>query len=160
MADETISGGRELDAFLQTLAIKVEKNILRSGLRAGANKFKEGAKAGVPVRDGVLRQSIRVASGAKGGTVFAYVKAGSKKAWYWRFVEFGTSAHVIVGKRSGLMRVGGHFVRTVNHPGARARPFLRPAFDAKASAALVAIGAQIRARLTKEGINVPAPFIP
>ena len=154
--ERNISGGRELDAFLQTLAVKVEKNIMRSALRAGANVFKDEAKANVPVDLGDLRRSIRVTTGAKGGQVTASVKAGNKKAFYWRFVEFGTAAHKIAPKNGRALAIGGKVVRAVNHPGARAKPFLRPALDAKAEMALRAIGVQIRARLTKEGINTPA----
>lgn len=43
-SEETIIGGRELDAFLKQLAPKVERNIMRSALRQGANVFKAEAK--------------------------------------------------------------------------------------------------------------------
>lgn len=159
MSDDnrSITGGRELDAFLQTLSVKVEKNIMRSALRQGANAIKNEAKANVPVHLGELRKSIRVTTKAKGGQVSASIKAGNKKAFYWRFVEFGTAAHKIMPKNAQALTIGGAVVRSVNHPGAVAKPFMRPALDAKADAALVAVAAQIRKRLTAEGINTPAP---
>jgi len=150
MADESIVGGREIDAFLQQLPVKVERNILRAMLRAGANEFKKAAKEGVPVDDGVT-------TGSKGGTVYARLKAGGAKAPHWRWVEFGTAAHKIKAKPQHALSFGGTTVREVDHPGARAKPFMRPAFDSASSAAIAAAGAKGRERLTKQGINVPAP---
>jgi HK97 gp10 family phage protein len=155
--DRNITGGAELDAFLKTLAPKIEKNIMRSALRAGAKVFKAEAQANVPVRLGTLRKSVRVSGGSKKGEVFASVKAGNKKAWYWHFIEFGTGAHRIGPKVAKALLVGGAVVEKINHPGAQAKPFLRPALDVKADEAIAAITAQIRKRLTLEGINTPAP---
>lgn len=157
MSNESIVGGRELDAFLQSLPVKVEKNILRSALRAGVNEFKDAAKANIRDQSGDLRRSVRVSTRVKGGTVSASLKAGNEKAWYWHFVEFGTAAHRIGPKNAKALALAGVVVNFVNHPGARAKPFMRPAFDLKAGAALEAVAAQIRARLTAEGINAAAP---
>lgn len=157
MSEETLVGGRALDAFLQTLPIKIEKNIMRSALRAGANVFKEEVKATIPEKSGELRRSVRVSTRIKAGTVTASLKVGGKKAWYWRFVEFGTVAHRIGPKNAKALALAGVVVGWVHHPGARPKPFMRPAFDSRAGAAIDAVAAQIRARLTIEGINVPAP---
>jgi HK97 gp10 family phage protein len=157
MADESIVGGREIDAFLQQLPVKVERNILRAMLRAGANEFRKAAKQGVPVDDGDLQRSIRVTTGSKGGTVYAHLKAGGAKAPHWRWVEFGTAAHKIKAKPQHALSFGGMAVREVDHPGAAAKPFMRPAFDSAATTAIAAAAAKGRERLTKQGINVPAP---
>lgn len=157
MSDSNITGGRELDAFLQSLPANVEKNIMRSALRAGANVFKDDVKANIPVESGELRRSVRVSTRAKGGTVTASLKVGGKKAFYWRFVEFGTAAHRIGPKNAKALALLGVVVGWVNHPGARPKPFMRPAFDNKAAPAIDAVAAQIRARLTLEGINTLAP---
>lgn len=157
MADEAIGGGRELDAFLQQLPVKVEKNILRAALRAGANQFRSGARQKVPVDDGDLKRSIRVTTRTKRGTVYAAVKAGGRTAPHAHLVEFGTKAHKIVAKKQDALSFNGRIVREVDHPGARPQPFMRPTFDGGATAAIAATGAKIRERLTKEGINSPAP---
>jgi HK97 gp10 family phage protein len=157
MADQTIFGGRELDDFLQQVSVKVEKNILRSALRAGANEFKKDAQQQVPVDEGALRRSVRVSTRAKKGTVYAYLKAGGRKAPHAHLVEFGTAAHKITAKKGSALVVNGKAVRDVDHPGAKAKPFMRPSFDTGAQSALVAVGEKIRERLTKENINVPAP---
>jgi len=157
MADEAIIGGRALDAFLQQLPVKVERNIMRAAMRAGANVFKAAATHGVPVDDGALKASIRVTTRSKNGAVYASVKAGGRAAPHWHWVEFGTAAHKIKAKPQHALSFGGTTVREVDHPGAKPHPFMRPAFDAAAAAAIAAAAAKIRQRLTKEGINVPTP---
>lgn len=160
MSDVNITGGRELDEMLRTLSVKIEKNILRSALRAGANEFKDEIKANVPVDEGDLKRSARVTTRIKNGTVYASVKVGGKKAPHAHLVEFGTAAHKIAPRGAGALLVGSHLVGAVDHPGARAKPFARPAFDAKPTEAAAAVAAQIRKRLTLEGINTPAPEVP
>lgn len=104
----------------------------------------------------------RVSSTASGGVKVAY-----DNAYYARFVEFGTAAHYIkaVKAKSLVLRANKQassgfanrwmswVVDGVEHPGARAKPFMRPAFDSKSTAALQAVIDQIRKRLTKQGIN-------
>jgi HK97 gp10 family phage protein len=183
MAEQNIIGGRQLYEFLQALPVKIERNILRAGLRAGAVVIRDAAREKVPVKLGALRKSIRVTVGSKRGIVTASVKAGNKDAFYWRFVEYGTKAHLIkvsigempinyrlTAKRGKLtymsmttvnrniLKIGNTFVGpVVSHPGAKPSPFMRPALDEKGDAAVRAVVEKIRERLTKEGINVPAP---
>lgn len=157
MADQNIIGGRELDAMLQSLAPKIERNILRSALRAGGNEFKDEAKANVPVKSGALRRSIKVSTKAKGGRVTVSVKAGGKLAPHAMLIEYGTKPHKITPKGAGGLLIGGNVVAVVHHPGVKPHQFLRPALDSKQGEAVAAVAAQIRKRLTKEGINVPAP---
>lgn len=159
MSDEIIKGGRELDAMLKSLAPKIEKNIMRAALRAGANELRAEARANVPVDEGYLRASIRVSTRGKGGKVYASLKAGGKKAPHANLVEFGTKPHKILPKDGGGLAIGGKVVAAIDHPGARPKPFMRPAFDARAQQAIGAVAAKIRERLTKEGINVPAPEV-
>lgn len=156
--NETIAGGRELDAFLQQLSVKVERNILRSALRAGANVIKDAAKANVPVKTGALRKSLQVTTGSKGATVTAKLKARGKVAPHAHLVEFGTKPHKIAPKgKKGALAINGNFVGAVSHPGSRPKPFMRPAFDGNSTPAIAAVGAKIRERLTEQGINTPAP---
>lgn len=156
--DQTIGGGRELDDMLRTLAPKIERNIMRSALRAGANVFKKEAQATVRVNTGTLRRSLVVSTRQKGGTVTASVKARGKIAPHAHLVEFGTRPHKIAPKgQKGALKIGTNVVGAVEHPGSKPKPFMRPAFDGKSGEAVQATAAQIRARLTKEGINTPAP---
>lgn len=157
MADQNITGGRELDASLQTLAPKVEKNILRSALRAGGNVFLKEVRINIPVDEGDLYRSAKVSTRSKKGLVTASVKVGGKKAPHAHLVEFETKPHKITPKNAQALAIGGQVVREVDHPGTRAQPYMRPSFDAKPTQAIAAVGAQIRKRLTAQGINVPAP---
>lgn len=156
-----ITGGKELAEFLQGLPLKIEKNIMRAALRAGARVIANEAKLNVPVQDGDLKRSIRTASNAKKGLVEAYARAGDKKAWYYRFVEYGTAPHIIKGRNGGMLtftaRDGKKITKqSVNHTGAVAKPYMRPALDTKGDEAVLAVTRKIRERLTKEGINTPA----
>ena len=170
-----IGGGAELQAFLDQLPAKMGANIMRSAMRQGANVIAAEAKQNVPVGApsstnkkryggyaGALRDSIRVSTKNSKGKVIASVKAGGKtkrgaNVYYAHIVEFtGAVAHVIKAKGKGALSFGGFFGKSVKHPGMRAKPFMRPALDAKANAALQAVGDQVKKRLTKEGLNAPA----
>jgi len=181
MSDELhIAGGRELDEALKRLPAKMQANIMRAALRAGAAVLRKAVQENVPVQDGALRKSIKVSARIKGDEASAKV---TTKLWYAHFVEFGTAMHWIrvkeeerpwrntrrgpralsvrtlnrMAKRGSLV-IGTHFVgNAVEHPGATAHPFMRPAFDDKAADALKAVAAKIRDRLTVQGINVPVP---
>lgn len=154
MAEKTITGLDELQKFLDQLPAKIEANIMRSALAAGARVIGKEAKRNVPVRRGGLRASIRVSSRLKNGKVTASVKAGNKNAWYWRFVEFGTRPHDIKPKNRKSLFFAGMNKEIVHHPGARPHPFMRPALDSQSAAAIQAVGEQIKKRLTKQGLDV------
>ncbi|MGI4717209.1 MAG: HK97-gp10 family putative phage morphogenesis protein [Janthinobacterium lividum] len=160
MADETIAGGRQLAEFLQQLPLKVEKNIMRAALRAGAAVIREEAKAQVPVDSGALRRSLKVSTSTKKGRVTAKLKVGGRLAPHAHLVEFGTKPHKIKAKRQQALSFGGTVAREVDHPGAKPHPFMRPAFDSHSSEAIAAVASKVRERLTNEGINVPAPEVP
>jgi HK97 gp10 family phage protein len=157
--DETIQGGRELAELLDTLAPKMQKNINRAGLRAGAAVFLAGIKSRIPVDSGALRDSARITARAKGASVSASVKVGNAQAWYAHLVEFGTRPHVIAPRPPGeALHFGNVAVREVRHPGIAGRPFARPTVDAEFPDAVRAVEKKIRERLTKQGLNVPAPL--
>jgi HK97 gp10 family phage protein len=187
--DEVVSGGRELDDLLQTLPVKMEKNINRSGLQAGAKVFLDAVKQRIPVDKGDLRKTARISSRAKGGQVSASVKVGGKykgvDAYYAKFVEFGTRPHLVkvdprdrgTNRRTGRdislttinrqqrvlgsLNIGGSFVGpSVMHSGARPKPFMRPAVDAAFPEAIQAVTKKIRERLSKQGLNTQAPNLP
>lgn len=182
--EESITGGAELDRLLQTLPVKMEKNVLRSGMRAGAAVFLEEVRQRIPADSGQLRASARVTTRSQRGQVSASVKVGNFVAWYARFVEYGTQAHYVkvsdidrgrgrgIGRRGSANRretlasirtvnrrslqIGANFIGpSVHHPGARAKPFMRPAADAGFPRAVAAATKKIRQRLTAQGLNTP-----
>lgn len=181
MASEIrMEGLADLHRLLQDLPAKIEANVMRGALRAGANVIADEAKRNVSVKNGDLRDSIRVSARLKDGSVIARITAGQSKrlagVFYAHFVEYGTVAHWISvdekarperltrrGKRKyslrtlnrmakrGSLVIGGNFVgESLEHPGARAKPFMRPAFDAKSQAAVEAVAEYIRNRLPRE----------
>ena len=156
MSEINVRGLAELQKFLNTLPAKVEKNIMRGALRAGLKPIKAAAMANVPVDSGALRDSIRIsASRSKPGTVAVAVKAGGKtkrgNVWYAHFIEFtGAVAHQITPKLGGSLFIGGLFFKSVDHPGMKAKRFLRPALDSQSQAAVIAVGNYIKKRLANK----------
>lgn len=179
MSDQNITGGRELDELLRTLPAKMQKNINRAGLRAGAVVLRDEVKRNVPVQSGDLRNSVRITSRARGADVSVSVKAGDNVAYYARFVEYGTRPHLVqvsdrdrgINRRTGRqvsittinrqrrsLQIGGNLIGpSVQHNGARPKPFMRPAVDAKLPEAIDAMKKKIRERLTRQGLETPAP---
>lgn len=160
MAESNIAGGKELDELLRTLPLKIEKNIMRTALRAGAVVLLAEARANVPRKSNALYKSLRVSTRLRKGQVTASVKAGNRKAYYAYMVEFGTRAHTEDPAGDATMVLGGSPRKVVNHPGATPRPFMRPAADTKFQEATRAITNALRARLTAEGLNAPPPLPP
>lgn len=151
-----IKGAAELYKSLSALPAKIEKNLLRGALRAGGKEYADEARARVPVRSGDLRESIRVSARAVRGRVVATVKAGGgkKDVFYAHLVEHGTAPHVIIaggGTKAGKVLAAGAriFGAKVDHPGATAKPFMRPAFDTKSGDALDGVTAYLRKRIEK-----------
>ena len=153
MSDVHVTGMKELGEFLTTLAPKLQANIMRAALRAGANVVRDAARAAVPVKSGLLRKGLTVSTRSKGGKVTASLKAKGKHAYIAHILEFGAAAHRIKPKNGGALRVNGRLVEGVNHPGIRPKPFMRPALDAKAQAATLAVAEAIKSKLTAQGIN-------
>jgi HK97 gp10 family phage protein len=181
--DENIQGGKELAELLETLPVKMQKNINRAGLRSMASVLLDEVKRNVPVASGDLRNSVRITSRARGAQVSVSVKAGNAKAFYARMVEYGTKPHLVqvsdkdrgINSRTGKqisittinrqqgerrsLQIGGNLVGpSVMHPGAKGRPFMRPAVDTALPRAIEAGTQKIRERLTKQGLNAPPPM--
>lgn len=151
MSDINVKGLAELQQFLDTLPAKLEANVMRGGLRAGANIVAAEVRANVPVKHGDLRDSIRVGTSRRDGVVRARVRAGGKKAWYARLIEFtGAKAHEIRPKNKKSLFFAGLAREQVQHPGFKPRPFLRPALDARAVDAVVACAEYVKARLARK----------
>lgn len=167
-----IKGGRELQEYLNTLPAKIEKNLMKAALRQGANVILEAARQNAPSETGALRRSIKVSTGGRSGEAKAIIRAGGKTSmgknkgsrdvWYALLVEYGTAPHSItVGQDSKALGVPNKPVHTVSHPGAAPRPYMRPAIDEKADAAVRKVGEILRQRLsTEHGIDVPMPAEP
>ena len=157
MTDIKVKGLAELQKFLDQLPAKMEANVLRGSLRSGAKVIANAAKSNVTSVSGELAKSIRVSTRTKksDGKVSASVKTGSRAAFYAHMIEFGTRPHVIKAKDKKVLRIEGRFAgKEVKHPGAKPKPFMRPALDTQSGAAIVAAGEYIKKRLaTKHGLD-------
>ena len=154
MSDVRVKGLSDLNKFLQQLPAKVEQSVLRGALRAGANVVMAEAKANVPVDSGQLRDGLKVSTSSRRGRVTAKVKATGKHAFIAPWLEYGTAAHKITAKKGKGLFFGGLFVKGVQHPGSRPKPFMRPALDGCAQDAVVAAAQYMKRRLaTKNGLD-------
>jgi HK97 gp10 family phage protein len=81
----------------------------------------------VPVDTGELRRSLSITVLSDG------VRIGPNTP-YAAYVEFGTRPHKIVPKNASTLAftINGRkvYAKAVNHPGTKAQPFVRPAFEA------------------------------
>jgi len=144
-----VSGLTELLAALKALPEKAARNALRGAVYAGAKVIVDEAKSKAPVYTGdvskghpppgtlkrsIIMKQIPEASNLYKQTFYVTVRHGKKyqkqgkdgsksqDAYYWRFVEFGTQKMA-------------------------ARPFLRPAFEAKKMEAIEAIKKRLAERI-------------
>lgn len=151
MAEVKLDGLDDVIRALLALPDAIVNNGAAYAMRQGANVIAKEAKLRAPVRTGNLKKRIVVRKrkrkprdvalaysvGVLGGAASKYgdTRANRKKgrvghkivedtAYYWRFLEFGTEK-------------------------LRAKPFLRPAFDAKGQEAIAAITNGLRTGLAR-----------
>jgi HK97 gp10 family phage protein len=157
MVTTSVKGLAKLQAVLNTLPAKLEKNILRSAMRQGANVVMKKARQNITdddsVETGLMRKGIKVRTKSKRGLVIASIRATGKHAYLANWIEYGVQPHSI---KKGAKLASGKGQDGTPHPGFAPKPFLRPALDTEMQTATVAIGNAIKKRLlTKYGINTP-----
>jgi len=132
--------------------------MLRAGAKPVADLLRDNlAKLG---GSGKGAASVRVGTNSRNGVVKAIIKAGSKEAWYLGWVERGTKPHLIKPRRRKSLFIAGLMREVIEHPGAKPKPFMRPALDQRRDEALQAMGTYARKRLAnKHGIDLPDPDV-
>ena len=147
-----IEGLAELARALRELPERVAKNGLRVSVYAGAKVIRDEARLRAPkaaqslglgqpppgtLKRSVIMKQVPELSSQTRQTFFVLVRHGKKyrkqgkkgnlsqDAWYWRFLEFGTRKM-------------------------RARPFLRPALEAKRREAVQAMKERLAERIERE----------
>ena len=102
---------------------------VEKALQDGAKHVASGAMQRVAVRSGKTKRSIKNSFSRQ--KLESYVKATTHNA---HLIELGTKPHSLSkGAKRKIMVINGHPVSgEVTHPGTRARPFMRPAFEAEA----------------------------
>jgi HK97 gp10 family phage protein len=146
-----VRGLAELQKFLDRLTPKMEKNVMRGALRAGMKVVQPVAQSLVHSVSGQLAAGLKIGTKSRGGTVQSNLKAKGVHGSAAHLVEFGTAAHTITAAPGSALQLhGGQLVQSVEHPGARPKPFMRPALDSQTSTAVNASAHYIRARLAKK----------
>jgi HK97 gp10 family phage protein len=149
--------------ILDKLPDAVAKKVVRKALTAGGQIVLDAMKEKVPVKTGNLRDSLAMkvldkSEFAKTVLIGASKGETGKDGWYAHLVEFGASPHVVKPrKKSGkkvLAENGKFFGKLVQHPGATARPFMRPAFDETADKALETIKKLLGEGVIKEALKL------
>lgn len=145
-------------ARMRALPDRLARKSLRAAVNAGATVIKKDAIGRAPKKTGALiknfyQKQIREISTVLSQTFYVGVRSGlaryasnkankaagragkvyknSSATFYWKFLEFGTSKMP-------------------------ARPFLRPAFEARKNDAVTAIGNKIRTELQKHAADLRA----
>lgn len=100
-------------------------------LIAASNQILAEMESRVPVDTGKLRTSLSITVDPDKVTI----GPNEAIAPYGGYVEFGTKAHEIRPKNPGgvlVFKMNGMtvYAKKVNHPGTRAQPYVRPAFEA------------------------------
>ncbi|MCR1769060.1 MULTISPECIES: HK97-gp10 family putative phage morphogenesis protein [Burkholderia] len=106
-----------LTAGIRALSAAMTEETLRRAALAGARVFLAEEKLRVPVLSGKGRDNLIIAYDKEvstAGVIASYIVTWSKEAFYLRFIEYGSSH-------------------------AAAKPFKRPAFEAKKNAAAQAV---------------------
>lgn len=171
MASEIkVEGLADLQKMLSQLPAKLEANIMRGGLRAASNIYRDRARENVPRKSGDLRKSIKVGTKNRKGIVHATITAGDAKAFYAHMIEFGTASfftgsgksvgapYKIPGKTKGgkttrnkkALAFGNSVYNNVTHPGVHPVAFMRRAFDQGTAEVMEALKLYIGGRLGKE----------
>lgn len=159
MTDVVVKGLAELQKVLESLPAKIEMNVMRGAIRAGAKVIKDEAKRLCPVGSGqlpagetpgALQDSIHVSARNRQGVVTASIKAGGGRVYYAHMVEYGTARHFIKPKNRKSLFIAGVFKEVIDHPGAKKHPFMRPALDGKAQEAVETAAQYVRDRLPTE----------
>ncbi|NHZ62609.1 HK97-gp10 family putative phage morphogenesis protein [Massilia genomosp. 1] len=152
MANSETPGLDDFLAYLTDSPTAIQAGVA-AGLWASAQLIEAQAKANCPVEHGELRDSIRASIKEVGTKVLASVTAGGAAPGgvyiaYAHLVEFsGAAPHRIEAKSGRRLTFNGRSYKAVDHPGMKARPFLRPALDARTLDAIALVEQEVKSVL-------------
>ena len=158
----SIKGLDAIKQRLQALPDKIQRKHIRRALKDGSEVVRAEAELRVsrivrkmpkdnflfflrrPDMGPRLRNNVtsKVSVNAGGGT--ATVGLDYKKVHHGHLVEFGTKPHKIIIKLANGKTI------IVNHPGSKAQPFMRPAFDGKGNEAVELMVTELANAVEKE----------
>lgn len=155
-----LEGFKELAAALRELPERLASNDLRAAVRAGANIIKKEAMANAPVSAVAHYYYRRTARSVKRGREQTRVQINPgnlRKNIIYRNIRssggYLTAEYIVTVRHKGNGVVGQPYAEGIyNEFGTSkmtARPFLRPAFEARKEDAVKAIGAKLDERIQK-----------
>lgn len=169
---------RFLRALPARVAADIAEDALAAGAEVLAEQARQNLRTNMSVRSGDLIASIAVskADDEEGRIAVKVSATGPKNEPIW--VEYGTASHWIWvrdeakpgrwtrrgfkkwslrtmnrnANNGGSLKIGSAFVgESVVHPGAKAKPYMRPALDTKGQAAVEAVAKRVQLRLEGRG---------
>lgn len=165
MASNTIEIDAQLRNFdqinkaLQDLPGRIAGRVLQSALRFGAGAIVREARQNLK-EQGISRESqlgVKIRNQRRQRHTVSVRVGFSKDYYYLGFIERGTDPHTIEageGKTLGFKTQGGDWpdwtAQDVEHPGQRARAWLRPAFDTTQEEVMRRFAEKIWERIEKE----------
>lgn len=158
----SLEGAAAMDRVLTQMPKKVARKALNNAVLAGAGVIRKAALAnlnGVGGRRAIVTAAERVTEHSVTRLIGPH-----KSKWYLTFREFGTKAHTVKVRRRSDAKVlanpltGETFGASVEHPGQRAKPFLRPAFDNNINKTFDAIGKRLGENIEKGAAKLAGKF--
>lgn len=144
-------GFEETDKQLKQFKADIKTKVRRAGLVEIAKPVKKTLKSYLQKhsQSGATEASIGHASVAKGdkaalgldadseaiivGSTRKVLDSSGKKRWQQyklNWLDKGTKPHIIKAKNGGYLKMGGRYVKSVFHPGVKAKGYLRRAYSA------------------------------
>lgn len=153
MSKTVVKGGRAIEAALRQFAAQARTDILDEAIERGAATFEAEARQRADSAVPGLGNQVTVAMTRKSNAVKSQIGLDVKQgheSMRGLWAEYGTSPHRIAPKTKKVLVIDGDVVGgAVAHPGAPARPWLTPAFEASHQRALADTEAVMAAALEK-----------
>lgn len=163
----SMPGLDKYERALRTLPEKLAKKHLSAALKKGLNIVQKAQWARVPVKEGRLKQSIKIYQRTRNKMTGATIEFGLKSLGKIlnenkrpsnlpALIEYGTKPHIIKPKEEGKQlkifgyRGGYTFVSHIQHPGAKAKPFINPAIDSNITNVIYTVVDELGNKLAKE----------
>lgn len=160
MPDEDIQGLTGLLTKLGNFeSLVTQKTIVARSVRAGCDvilaRMRERApddpdSPGTHLRDSLMR-SVQEQTATE---AIGRVGPSSKTGWYAKWIEFGATGHALTAVHAQVMvnRDTGVIIGTkADHPGVKAKPFIRPAWDETINEAQRVMGETLAREIEEEG---------
>jgi HK97 gp10 family phage protein len=159
-----LRGFEDITRRLALLRTDVARSFLKGALRRLAEYVADEVRRAAPIgrttsrfgpTGGTLRRAIGVAArkAYQNSQARMVVGINPDRAFYWKFIEFGTQAHVIKAGKGKFLWWGGASYKSVKHPGISAKPFIRPTWDRIKTKLPKMFADDVSKLLKKHGLN-------